>query len=103
MGHAVGVRRRFACAAAFAMLVAGCSSSSNPHTAATPSHRSSASASPSYGGTVPLSVAIPRIETFVESERGLKFKHKVKVTLLSTPKFVPELKNLAGRRKPTKT
>jgi len=42
-------------------------------------------------------VAIPKIEAFVESERGLKFKHKVKVTLLSTPKFVAKLKSLQGK------
>src|SRR3954452_11146146 len=97
MGHAVGMRRRFACAAAFAVLVAGCSSSSSaPHAVSTPTH-SSSSTSPSYGGTVPLSVAIPRIEAFVESERGLKFKHKVKVTLLSPAKFVAKLKADQGK------
>src|SRR4051812_11035134 len=96
MGQCVGVRRRLACAAALAMLAAGCSSSSAPHAVSTPTH-SSSSTSPSYGGTIPLSVAIPRIEAFVESERGLKFKHKVKVTLLSPAKFVAKLKAEQGK------
>jgi len=77
--------------------VAGCSSSSRPHAATTPTHGSPASTGPSYGGTIPLSVAIPRIEAFVEAERGLKFKHKVKVTLLSSTKFVAKLKSLQGK------
>lgn len=77
------------------MLAAGCSASSTPHAGSTPTPRPSGSSS--YGGTLPLSVAIPRIEAFVETERGLKFKHKVKVTLLSTPKFVAKLKSLQGK------
>jgi hypothetical protein len=42
-------------------------------------------------------VAIPRIEAFVESERGLKFKHKVKVTLLSNKAFVAKLRSTQGK------
>ena len=44
-----------------------------------------------------LSVAIPRIEAFVETERGLKFKHKVKVTLLSSKAFVAKLRSTEGK------
>ena len=78
------------------LLAAGCTSgSSTPHTSSTPTHRPSSTSA--YGGTIPLSVAIPRIEVFVEAERGLKFKHKVKVTLLSSPKFVAKLKSLEGK------
>jgi hypothetical protein len=42
-------------------------------------------------------VAIPRIEAFVETERGLKFKHRVKVTLLSTKAFVAKLRATQGK------
>ena len=85
-----------------AVLVAGllavsCSSSpSSPKGAGTPSG-SHSSTGTAYGGTIPLSVAIPRIEKFVEAERGLKFKHKVKVTLLSNKAFVAKLRAAQGK------
>jgi hypothetical protein len=90
------MRRRVAAAAALAVLAAGCSASSTPHAGSTPTSKGSSTTS-SYGGTIALSVAIPRIEAFVESERGLKFKHKVKVTLLSSAKFVAKLKSQEGK------
>ena len=96
MPSRAAVAAAVAAATALSLLAAGCSgSSSAPHAGSTPTGRSSTTAA--YGGTIPLSVAIPRIEAFVESERGLKFKHKVKVTLLSTPKFVAKLKSLQGK------
>src|SRR4051794_28693068 len=95
MGQGVAMRCRLAAAAVLTLLAAGCSSSSSPHATSTPTTRPTSSLS--YGGTVPLSVAIPRIEAFVESERGLKFKHKVKVTLLSPAKFVAKLKADQGK------
>lgn len=93
------MRRSLAAAAltALSLIAAGCSSgSARPHAHTTPTSHTSPSTS-TYGGTVPLSVAIPRIEAFVEAERGLKFKHPVKVTLLSPQKFVAKLKSLQGK------
>ena len=89
------MRRRLAAVAALAVVAAGCSASSSPHAGSTPTVPPSTTSA--YGGTIPLSVAIPRIEAFVESERGLKFKHKVKVTLLSPAKFVAKLKADQGK------
>jgi hypothetical protein len=91
------VRRLFAALIAIAVVSTGCSSSgSSPRAGSTPT-TARPSASSSYGGTIPLSVAIPRIEAFVESERGLKFKHKVKVTLLSNKAFVAKLRSTQGK------
>jgi hypothetical protein len=42
-------------------------------------------------------VAIPRIEAFVAKERGLRFKHPVKVTLLSDKAFVAKLRSTQGK------
>jgi hypothetical protein len=42
-------------------------------------------------------VAIPRIEAFVQSERGLRFKRAVKVTLLSDKAFVAKLRSTQGK------
>jgi hypothetical protein len=95
-------RRRLTRAAAAlglaAVAVAGCSGSGSgtPGAQGTP-RASHPSASPSYGGTLPLSVAIPRIEAFVQTERGLRFKHKVKVTLLSSKQFVAKLRASQGK------
>ena len=52
---------------------------------------------PEFGGTIALSTAIPRIEKFVASERGLAFKRNVKVTLLSPKKFVAKLRSSQGK------
>jgi hypothetical protein len=95
-------RRRLTRAAAAlglaAVAVAGCSGSGSgtPGAQGTP-RTPHPSASPSYGGTLPLSVAIPRIEAFVQTERGLRFKHKVKVTLLSSKQFVAKLRASQGK------
>lgn len=79
-------------------LAAGCTSSPSAPTAApTPAHP--ATKSP-YGGTLPLKVAIPRIEAFVQSERGLRFKHAVKVTLLSNAKFLAKFRSTQGKDDP---
>jgi hypothetical protein len=52
---------------------------------------------PEFGGTIPLSTAIPQIEKFVATERGLAFKRTVKVTLLSPKKFVAKLRSSQGK------
>jgi len=90
------VRRICATLAAAGILTAACSSTgSTPHAGSTPTGASPTPSS-SYGGTIPLSVAIPRIEAFVQTERGLRFKHEVKVTLLSNQAFVAKLRSSQG-------
>ena len=91
------MRRLLTMTIALAVVATGCSgSSSSPHSlpSATGSRATGGS---TYGGTVALTVAIPRIEAFVETERGLKFKHKVKVTLLSSKAFVAKLRSTEGK------
>src|SRR4051812_42273470 len=82
-----------------AVAAAGCSGSGSHSPAArgTTPGAPAPTASSSYGGTLPLSVAIPRIEAFVQTERGLRFKHKVKVTLLSSKQFVAKLRATQGK------
>jgi hypothetical protein len=80
------------------VLLAGCSSGSSHHSAtrsATPGAEHRGTAAPAHAQ--PLTVVLPRIEAFVEAERGLKFKHKVKVTLLATKKFVAKLRSTEGK------
>lgn len=48
------------------------------------------------GGAPKLSVAIPKIELFVEESRGHRFKHKVPVTPLSDKAFVAQLRKADG-------
>jgi len=45
----------------------------------------------------PLHAVLPGIERFVERERGLKFKHPVKVVLLSRKAFVAKLRKEQGK------
>jgi len=80
-----------------AVALAGCSGSGSHGTAAHGTGSPQPTAASSYGGTLPLSVAIPRIEAFVQAERGLRFKHKVKVTLLSSKQFVAKLRATQGK------
>ena len=88
---------RLLAAVATVALVAGCTSGGGS-AAPKPSASASSSATTSaYGGTLPLRVAIPRIEAFVQTERGLRFKHAVKVTLLSDKKFVAKLRATQGK------
>jgi hypothetical protein len=95
--QAVGVRRHIAVTIALAVVAAGCSGSSSPPRTLPSASGTGAATGSTYGGTVALSVAIPRIEAFVEGERGLKFKHKVKVTLLSAKAFVAKLRSTQGK------
>lgn len=91
------MRRICATLAAVGILTAACSSTgSTPHAGSTPTTGAKPTPSSSYGGTIPLSVAIPRIEAFVQTERGLHFKYKVKVTLLSNKAFVAKLRSSQG-------
>ena len=84
---------------AFVTFAAGCSSGSNSPRAGSTPHASATSTggASAYGGTLPLKVAIPRIEAFVQAERGLRFKRKVKVTLLSDKAFVAKLTRWAKK------
>lgn len=96
MRQAVGVRR-LAYAAATLALATACSGTSAPPPAATPGTKAGHAVTPEFGGTIALSVAIPRIEKFVETERGLRFKRHVKVTLLSAKQFVAKLRSTQGK------
>jgi hypothetical protein len=80
-----------------ALAAVACSGTSGHPASGGGSPTSRPPATPSYGGTIPLSVAIPRIEKFVEAERGLRFKHRVKVTLLSNKAFVAKLRATQGK------
>lgn len=89
------VIRRLGLVTAAMVLLGGCTSTSRPHalgtsssSSPTPSRTSSAATKPP-----PLSVVLPRIEAFVEKERGLKFKHRVKVTLLGEKAFLAKLRS----------
>ena len=85
--------RRRLCLLLALLALAGCTSTpAKPGAVKTPGSGGS-----TYGGTVPLRVAIPRIEAFVEAERGLRFKHEVKVTLLSSKQFVAKLRSTQGK------
>jgi hypothetical protein len=87
------VIRKLALAAAALVLLSGCTSASRPHALSTPS--AGASATSRVASKPPaLSVVLPRIEAFVEKERGLKFKHSVKVTLLAEKAFLAKLKSM---------
>lgn len=89
------VTSKLAPAAAVLLLLSGCTSASHPHSLSTPSTSASPTATSSAASKPPaLSVVLPRIEAFVEKERGLKFKHSVKVTLLAEKAFVAKLKSL---------
>ena len=91
------MRRLIAITIAAAVVATGCSGSgSSPRTLPSAGGTGAATGA-TYGGTVALAVAIPRIEAFVEVERGLKFKHKVKVTLLSAKAFVAKLRATQGK------
>ena len=82
---------------AIALAATACSGSSSSPRTQPSATGTRATGGPAYGGTLALSVAIPRIEAFVETERGLKFKHKVKVTLLSSKAFVAKLRSTEGK------
>ena len=90
------MRRVPAAALALALVLAGCTTSAKHSPGAKPS------AVPSGGPTKvqPLKKALPAIERFVERERGLKFKHPVKVALLSRRAFLKKLHGSQGQPKP---
>ena len=85
---------------AVSLVLTGCttfSSSSTRHKAA-----ASPSTDPGSGPTKvqPLKKALPAIERFVERERGLRFKHPVKVELLGRRAFLKKLHGSQGAPKP---
>ena len=97
------MRRATATALAAAVLAAGCTTGSGHQAGA--SGRSSRTPTPSATATgrtpvQPLRVALPAIERFVEHERGLHFKHAVRVTLLNRRAFVAKLRHDQGNPKP---
>lgn len=61
------------------------------HTATPPSTSPAASASASASRVPSLKAAAPQIEAFVEKERGLKFKHKVRFAVLGKKAFLAKL------------
>jgi hypothetical protein len=83
---------RFGAVTAAALLVgvAGCSSTTVSFGGPAVDHSSRATSAPHHGDGLTPSVrqALPRIEAFVEKERGLRFKHPVKVKLLAPRAFV---------------
>src|SRR5438067_1189937 len=91
------VPRRAAAVIAAAVLFAGCSSGSGHHSATGPSKPASSPTATKTTPPLPLSVVLPRIEAFVQKERGLRFKHPVKVTLLSPKRFVAKLHATEGK------
>src|SRR3954463_7912517 len=92
------MRRVLAAALAAAVIVTGCTTGSGRR-AATPTPSPTVTAT---GPTAvqPLKVALPAIERFVEQERGLRFKHPVKVKLLGERAFVAKLRKGEGQPKP---
>lgn len=89
------MRPHLVAACASIALVTACTSSSHPASTKPPLAR------PPVSSKIPppettLSVAIPIIERFVEAERGLKFKHAVRITLLSDKAFVAKLRSTNG-------
>src|SRR4051794_28894637 len=92
------MRRVLAAALAAAVIVTGCTTGSGRR-AATPTPSPTVTAT---GPTAvqPLKVALPAIERFVEKERGLRFKHPVKVNLLGERAFVAKLRKGEGQPKP---
>ena len=92
------MRRALAAASAAAVALAGCTTGSG-HGAGGPSPTATAT-----GATAvrPLTVALPAIEHFVEKERGLRFKHPVKVKLLGEHAFVAKLRKSEGQPKPAR-
>src|SRR3954451_1894222 len=89
--------RRVLAAILTACVVAGGCTTGSGHDVATPTPTATAS-----GPTAvqPLKVALPAIERFVEKERGLRFKHPVKVKLLGDRAFVAKLQKSEGQPKP---
>jgi hypothetical protein len=71
------------------MLTAACTGGGP--TADRPSTSGSASASASPSAVLPLKQVAPKIEAFVEKERGLRFKHKVRFAVLGKKAFLAKL------------
>jgi hypothetical protein len=95
------VHRPLAAALAAALAagaVSGCTATSSGDHPNGPS--STASATGGVTAVQPLRVALPAIERFVEKERGLRFKHAVKVKLLGEHAFVAKLRKSEGQPKP---
>ena len=91
------MRRVPAAVIALAVLLTGCT------TGGSSSAEHGTSPTPAAGGLTkvqPLRKALPAIERFVERERGLKFKHPVKVALLSRRAFLKKLHGSQGQPKP---
>src|SRR4051812_14435101 len=99
MGKA-GRMRRIALVTAAALLAAGCTVFDGGSESAPP-----APASTGHGsvptGVQPLRKALPALERFVERERGLRFKHPVKVRLLGRKAFLRKLHQGQGKPKPS--
>jgi len=93
------MRRVPAAVLALALLLTGCTTSGP----SADGHRTSPTPTAAAGGPTkvqPLRKALPAIERFVERERGLRFKHPVKVALLSRRAFLKKLDGSQGQPKP---
>jgi hypothetical protein len=75
-----------------ALALAGCTGGGHAHPAARPTTPSSPTP------VQPVRVVLPQLERFVEHERGLRFRHPVKVQLLGRKAFIAKLD--AGDQKP---
>src|SRR3954453_22838623 len=98
MGKGGGMRRVLAAPLAAAVVVTGCTTGRGNG-----ANRPPPTATPTPTGPTavqPLTVALPLIERSVERERGLRFKHPVKVKLLGRKAFVRKLRKGEGQPKP---
>jgi hypothetical protein len=84
-------RRLAAAVSALTMLAAGCTV--RHHASSTPAGPPTGTPAP-HAAAPSIRVVLPTLEAFVEKERGLRFKHPVKVSLLSRKAFVAKLRSL---------
>ena len=85
------MHRRLAAALALALVVPACTSSHG----STAASNTPATARPS--AVLPLRTVLPRIEAFVEKERGLKFKHPVSVAVVGDKAFLKQFHATEGK------
>ena len=94
------MRRVPAAVLAFALLLTGCTTGSPGKASGSPSANPTGGSAGGLTKVLPLRKALPAIERFVERERGLKFKHPVKVKLLNRRAFLKKLHGSQGQPKP---
>ena len=90
------MRRTLTLVTACTLLASGCTVFGSSHSTAPPARTHAGGLTP----VLPLRVALPRIERFVEHERGLRFKHPVTVRLLGRKAFLAKLHKGQSQPKP---